>query len=80
MTRANSGWPARCAEAPGGVLKEAKLKLSTPGGLLGRRGHLGGLLGALGAILGASWAVLGRRKAKKKQMPKSFKHLRTDNR
>ena len=31
MTRANSGWPARCAEAPGGVLKEAKLKFSTPG-------------------------------------------------
>ena len=37
--------------------------------------HLGGLLGALGAILGASWAVLGRRKAEKKEMPKSFKHL-----
>ena len=42
-------------------------------------GHLGGLLGDRGATLGASWAVLGRRKAEKKQMPKSFKHLRNSN-
>ena len=34
-------------------------------------------MGDLGAILGASWAVLSRRKAEKKQMPKSFNNLRT---
>ena len=64
------------------------------GGLLGRLGallgpswgppgpswsHLGGILGALGAILGAFWAVLGRRKAEKKELPKSFKNLRKIN-
>eukprot|EP00959_Pyramimonas_sp_CCMP1952_P341946 7163093-Pyramimonas_sp.AAC.1 len=46
-------------------------------------GRLGGLLGRSGAILGVSWAILGRslgallgrRKAEKKQMPKSFNNL-----
>ena len=38
-------------------------------------GHLEGVLAAFGTILGASWAVLGRRRAEKKNMPKSFKHV-----
>ena len=42
-------------------------------------GPLWGLLCRIRAMLGASWAVLGRRRAEKKQLPKSFKHLRNIN-